>query len=137
MIGCNYSLVYVFTKCEKTKRGEKFCLIADQYYGDQAKKIKGFCQQLIDGDGAFAALYNITEGELGVERTLKQSCCGKDTSQMLVAGVDFTVEMLYTFSQNKQYMGRSILGVGHDRTLFIEKGHLPCSQVVPNNCCDR
>jgi hypothetical protein len=48
------------------------------------------------------------EGKLGVERTLKQSCCGKDTLQMLVAGVDFTVEMLYTFSKNKQYMGRSI-----------------------------
>jgi hypothetical protein len=45
------------------------------------------------------------EGKLGVERTLKQSCCGKDTSQMLVASVDFTVEMLYTFSKNKQYTG--------------------------------
>jgi hypothetical protein len=51
-----YSLVYVFTKCEKTKRDEKFPLIAEQCYGDPAKKIKGFCQQLIDGDFAFAAL---------------------------------------------------------------------------------
>jgi hypothetical protein len=40
-----HSLVYVFTKCEKTKRDEKFWLIADQYYGNSAKKIKGFCQQ--------------------------------------------------------------------------------------------
>jgi hypothetical protein len=57
---------------------------------------------------AFAALYNVEEGELGVEQTLKQSCCGKDASAMLVASVYFTVKMLYTFSKNKQYMGRSI-----------------------------
>jgi hypothetical protein len=50
-------------------------------------------------------LYNLTEGELGVKQKLKQSCCGEDTSAMLVAGVDFTVEMLYTFSKNKQYRG--------------------------------
>jgi hypothetical protein len=57
---------------------------------------------LIDGDFAFAALHNVVEGELGVEQTLKQSCCVKDISAILVAGVDFTVEMLYTFSKNKQ-----------------------------------
>jgi hypothetical protein len=43
-----------------------FWLIADQYYGNPANNIKGFCQQLIDGDFAFAALYNVEEGELGV-----------------------------------------------------------------------
>jgi hypothetical protein len=67
--------------------------------------MKGFCQQLIGLDFAFTALNNVAEGELGVEQTLKQSCCGKDTLAMLVAGVDFTVEMLYTFSKNKQYTG--------------------------------
>jgi hypothetical protein len=25
------------------------------------------------------------------------------------------------------------LGIGHDRTVFVEKGHLPCSKVIPNN----
>jgi hypothetical protein len=43
--------------------------------------------------------------KLGVEQTLKQSCCGKETSTMLVAGVDFTVEMRYNFSKKKQYTG--------------------------------
>jgi len=58
---------------------EMFWLIADQYYGNPANNIKGFCQQLIDGDFAFAALYNVEESELGVEQILKQSCCGTDT----------------------------------------------------------
>ncbi len=65
-----YSLVYVFTKCEKMKLDEKFWLIAEQYYGDPAKKIKGFGQQLIDWDYAFAALYNVEE-EIGSWTNIK------------------------------------------------------------------
>jgi hypothetical protein len=116
-----YSLVDVFTKCEKTKQDVKLRLIAEQYYGNPAKKKKGFCQQLIDGDFAFAALYIVKESDLGVERTLKQSCCGKDTSAMLVAGVDFTVEMLYTFSKNKQYTGRSIWALAMTVLCLLKK----------------
>ncbi len=36
------------------------------------------CAMLIDGDNAFVALYNVSEGKHGRELTLKSSCCGKD-----------------------------------------------------------
>ncbi len=58
---------------------------------------------------------------MGVERTLKQSCCGKDTSAMLVAGVDFTVEMLYNFSKNKQYTGLSIWALAMTVLCLLKK----------------
>jgi hypothetical protein len=35
---------------------------------------------LLEGEGPFAALYNITEGEFDRELVLKASCYGKDTS---------------------------------------------------------
>ncbi len=58
---------------------------------------------------------------MGVERTLKQSCCGKDTLAMLIACFDFTVEMLYTFSKNKQYTGRSIWALAMTVLCLLKK----------------
>ncbi len=58
---------------------------------------------------------------MGVEQTLKQSCCGKDTLATLVASVDFTVEMLYTSSKNKQYTGQLIWALAMTVLCLLKK----------------
>ena len=72
-----------------------------RFYGDPKKRIKGVCNQLIDGDNTFAFLYNKHEGVNGVERTLKEMCCGNSTSTNYVAGVHFTAKMIGTKSHKK------------------------------------
>jgi hypothetical protein len=63
-----------------------------------SKNVIGACQQLVDGNHAFANLYNSFEGDGGNECCLKSSCCGQDTTSNYVAGRDFTAAMLQTFS---------------------------------------
>jgi hypothetical protein len=68
----------------------------ERFYGDPEKRIKGACEQLIDGNNAFGFLYNIDEGENGPERTLNSFCCGCGSATLsnYVPGVHFTVEMI-------------------------------------------
>ena len=68
-----YSQVYIFTKVEKIKADVWFALIEEHIYGNPLKCIKGACMQLIDGEGAFSTLYNVTEGEYTRELVLKAS----------------------------------------------------------------
>jgi hypothetical protein len=86
-IAAFYSQVYIVMKVEKIKADVQFSLIEEHFYGNVLKPIKGACSQLIEGEGAFSALYNVTEGEYTRELVLKLSCCGKDTSTSYVAGV--------------------------------------------------
>ena len=92
----------------------------ERFYGDPEKRIKGACEQLIDGDNAFGFLYNIDEGENGLERTLKSFCCGSSTLSNYVAGVHFTVEIISTKSQ-KKLNGRSLWRAGQDVLCSIKK----------------
>ena len=85
---------FVFLECEKTSRMVTYAMMEERFYGDSEKRIKGACEQLIDGDNAFGFLYNINEGENSPERTFKSFCCGSSTSSNYVAGVHFTVEMI-------------------------------------------
>ena len=70
-----YSQVYTFTKVEKAKANHLFALIEEHLYGSPQKRMKGACKMLLEGEGTFAALYNITECEFDQELVLKASCC--------------------------------------------------------------
>jgi hypothetical protein len=89
--------LYIFTKVEKSKADLRYALIEEQCHGCPKKRIKGACEQLIEGSGAFSLLYDIREGDLNVEVVLKTWCCGKDTSSSYLAGVHFTEDDLRFF----------------------------------------
>ncbi len=97
---------------KKTKSDVWFALIEEHFYGNPLKHIKGAFTQLINGEGAFSALYNITEGEYTMELVLKASCCGNDTSSSYVAVVHFTLKDLFTFGVNKNVKGCQIWAMG-------------------------
>jgi hypothetical protein len=88
---------------DKTSEKAKHTAIEDVFYGNVDKNVIGACQQLVDGNHAFANLYNSYEGDGGVERYLKSSCCGHDTTSSYVAGRDFTATMLQYFSNGKPF----------------------------------
>ena len=75
LIAAFYSQVYTFTKVEKAKANHLFALIEEHFYGSPQKRMKGACKMLLEGEGTFAALYNITECEFDQELVLKASCC--------------------------------------------------------------
>ena len=50
--------VFMVEAYEKKKMSEKWKIVEEAFYGDPRKKIKGAIHQLIDGDNAFAALYD-------------------------------------------------------------------------------
>jgi hypothetical protein len=93
---------------DKTSEKVKHAAIEEAFYGNVSKNIIGACQQLVDGDHAFALLYNTNEGDDGNVLCLKSSCCGEDTSSFYVAGRDFTAKSLETFSNGKPFQGRAI-----------------------------
>jgi hypothetical protein len=102
--------VFMFEACEKKKMSEKLEDYEESFYGDPRKKIKGAIHQLIDGDNAFAALYDdpVVNENGTVERALKASCCGADTACHYVAGTHFTAEIVFTFADGKVFIGRSL-----------------------------
>ena len=93
---------------DKTSEKAKHAAIEEAFYGNVSKNIIGACRQLVDGDHAFALLYNTNEGDDGNVLCLKSSCCGEDTSSFYVAGIDFTAKSLETFSNGKLFQGRAI-----------------------------
>jgi hypothetical protein len=100
--------VQIFTSYNKATNKLKFSFIKELFYGDPIKNIKSASQQVIDGDHAFARLYNKHKGEEGVKLTLKLSCCGVDTSANYIAGIHFTAAHIYTYATGKHFYGRSI-----------------------------
>ena len=78
----------MFEAYEKKKMADKWKIMEESFYGDPRKKIKGAIHQLLDGDNAFATLYDdpIVNEKGIVERALKASCCGADTARHYVAG---------------------------------------------------
>ena len=69
----------IFTMVDKTSEKAKHTAIDEVFYGNVSKNVIGACQQLVDGNHAFANLYNIYKGDDGNECCLKSSCCGQDT----------------------------------------------------------
>jgi hypothetical protein len=92
---------FVFLECEKTNRAGMYAFMVERFYGNTEKRIKGVCDQSINGDNAFVSLYNRGEGENGVELTLKSMCCGNCTSSNYVAGVHFTAKMIGSKAHTK------------------------------------
>ena len=93
--------------------------MVERFYGNPEKRIKGVCNQLIDGDNAFVSLYNRGEGENGVELTLKSMCCGNCTSSNYVPGVHFTAKMIGTKAHTKNE--RTSLVEGWPRRFSIDQ----------------
>ncbi len=88
--------IFVFTQLEKVGKQQRDAMVCEQFYGYEAKNIKGACQQIIDGDNAFKFLYDVVEAETrsGFERVLKPMFRGKQTTCAFVAGVDITPAMV-------------------------------------------
>ena len=129
-----YSQVYIFTKVEKAKANLRFALIEEHFYGNPQKRIKGACEMLLEGEGPFAALYNIIEGESDRELVLKASCCGKDTSSTYVAGVHFSVDDLHSFGVNKKMKGRQLWLMGISVLRSVKKAISIVPKLVPSIC---
>ena len=108
----------------------------ESFYGDPRKKIKGAIHQLVDGDNAFAALYdNPVVNENGiVERALKASCCGADRATHYVAGTHFTAEMLFTFTDGKVFIGRLLWGFGEEVMTSVKKAISLMPKLAPQIC---
>ena len=102
---------FVFLKCEKTNWASTYALMVERFYGNPEKRIKGVCNQLIDGDNAFVFLYNRGEGENGIELTLKPICCGNSTSSNYVAGVHFTAKMIGTKAHTQNERTEAVEGI--------------------------
>jgi len=129
-----YSQVYIFTKVEKAKANLRFALIEEHFYGNPQKRIKGACEMLLDGEGPFAALYNVVEGDFDRELVLKASCCGKATSSSYVAGVHFTVDDLYTFGVDKKVKGLQLWLMGTTVMRSVKKAISIVPKLVPSIC---
>ena len=101
---------FVFLECEKNNRAGTYALMEERFYGNPEKRIKGACEQLIDGDNAFVFL-NRGEGENGIELTLKPICCGNSTSSNYVAGVHFTAKMIGTKAHTQNERTEAVEGI--------------------------
>jgi hypothetical protein len=121
----------IFTMVDKTSEKAKHAAIEEVFYGNVSKNVIGACQQLVNGDHAFANLYNNYEGEDGNERVLKSSCCGQDTTSNYVAGRDFTTEMLQTFSNGKPFQGRAIWKMADSVLALLKKALSLVTQLSP------
>ena len=117
---------------EKTKANHRFALIEEHFYGNPQKRIKG--EMLLEGEGPFAGLYNILEGDFDRELVLKASCCGKDTSSSYVAGVHFSVDDLYTFGADKKVKGRQLWLMGTNVMRSVKKAISIVPTLVPSIC---
>jgi len=128
--------VFMFETNEKKKMSEKWKTMEGSFYGDPHKKIKGAIHQLVDGDNAFAALYDdpaVNENGI-VEQALKASCCGADTACHSVAGTHFTAEMLFTFADGKVFIGRSLRGFGEEVMTSVKKAISLMPKLAPQIC---
>jgi hypothetical protein len=98
-------------------------LVREQFYGCQSKNVKGACQQIVDGDNAFKFLYDVVEGEVGVEHVLKPMFRGKQATCAFVAGVDITAAMVgrYKYGCGKEMTGRTIWEMGLKVHKFVKK----------------
>jgi len=128
--------VFMFEAYKKKKMADKWKIMEESFYGDPRKKIKGAIHQLLDGDNAFAALYDKTVvNEKGiVERALKASCCGADTARHYVAGTHFTAKMLSTFADGKFFIGRLLWGFGEEVMNSGKKAISLMPKLAPQIC---
>ena len=115
--------IFVFTQTTNTSKVERDLVAREQFYGNEAKNIKGACNQVIDGDTVYKFLYDVVEGENGVERVLKPMFRGKQQHCAFVAGVDISAAMLgrYANGTGKEMTGRTIWEMGKKVHLMVKK----------------
>jgi hypothetical protein len=115
---------------------DKWKIMEESFYGDPRKKIKGAIHQLLDGDNAFAVVYDdpVVNEKGIVERALKASCCGTDTARHYVAGTHFTATMLSTFADGKFFIGRSLWGFGEEVMNSVKKAISLMPKLAPQIC---
>ena len=115
--------MFVFTQVEKLGKQQRDALVREQFYGCPTKNIKGACEQIVDGDNAFKFLYDVVEGEEGVERVLKPMFRGRQPTCAFVAGIDITAAMVgrYKYGCGKEMTGRTIWEMGLKVHKFVKK----------------
>ncbi len=123
--------VQIYTTYNKVTSKLKFGFIKELFYGNPGKSIKGACEQVIDGDHAFAHIYHEHKGEGGMELTLKPLCCGVDMTANYVAGVHFTASHIYTYATGKRFSGRSIWMMADSVLSLIKKALLLVLKLSP------
>jgi hypothetical protein len=121
----------IFTVVNKTSEKAKHAAIEEAFHGNVSKNIIGGSQQLVDGDHAFANLYNNYEDDDGNARVLKASCCGADTTSIYVAGRDFMAESLLSFGNGKNFQGRAIWKMADSVMTSLKKALSLVPQLSP------
>jgi hypothetical protein len=121
----------IFTVVNKTSEKAKHAAIEEAFHGNVSKNIIGACQQLVDGDHAFANLYNNYEDFDGNTKVLKASYCGADTTSIYVAGRDFTAESLLSFGNGKNFQGCAIWKMADSVMTSLKKALSLVPQLSP------
>ena len=136
-----HSQTIIFTMVVKTSEKAKHTAIEEVFYGNVSKNVIGApCQQLVDGDHAFANLYNSYKGDDSIKRSLKPSSCGRDTTSNYVAGRDFTAKILMFFSNGKPFQGQANWKMADSVLASLKKAlslvpQLSPKMVMINNTC--
>ena len=94
-----HALAFVFhqDRCSNNDKMEKLRSI---FHGND--KRKGTAQQVLDGDGPFAHLYEMCEGTDSLEHIVKRVYCGGDVSLHFVLGKHIQLSDLTSYSSGKK-----------------------------------
>lgn len=97
-----HAMTFVYTKTTQTNNKEKMNKLQRLYYG--ASETKGIVEQVFDGDGPFARLYEMVEGSNGEERVLKCMFCGTDSTMSVVVNKHFRLIDLTHYSDGTKML---------------------------------
>lgn len=93
----------------------KMAYLRELFYGTTENK--GIAEQVIDGDGVFAQLYEMMEGPNGEERVLKSVYCGCNGTVSLVVGRHFQLIDITHFSNGTKEIMASTMWTNAANTL--------------------
>lgn len=123
-------LVFIYTKKAQTSNKNKVKMLQELYYG--TVETKGMAEQVIDGDGPFARLYEMVEGPNGEERVLKFMYCGTDGNLSLVIGRHIKLIDLTHFSGGtKTLAGSTLWKHGADTVKLCKKAMMLVVELAP------
>ena len=125
-----HALAFVFRQ-ERSSTKDKMDKLRDIFHGDDKKK--GTAQQLLDGDGPFAHLYEMCEGPNGDERIIKRVFCGGAVSMHFVAGQHFVLSDLTHYSSGtKQHSSKTLWKYGETTLKQCKKAMSLVPRLAPN-----
>ena len=126
---------FVFTQVQNTSKEGREAAIYEQFHGAAIPQridgrqvpggIKGTLAQLIDGDSAYAVLYD--EGDVigsSKELILKKRLCGTESSSRYVAGQHFTKKLVAEFGLKRAgtvVSGRSLWDLAKNTMKSLKK----------------